>query len=254
MQESPMCSRMPIRALAPAEFTEPSLLKKNNSCHAGVSRSAAIVTAYMMKTSGLKFQQAYQTLRTVKPDAEMIEEFVCQLKLYEAMGCEVSTTSAMYRQYRLQKVAMKYPELEDLLKVFADDPTSIPQGKHNEPIYRCRKCRRFLFRSFTILNHAFGSGQAAFIHKRTNLQTQLRETNEAKCTSYFIEPVQWMEPALLGVVDGQLLCPKCSYKLGTFNWHGEQCSCGRWVTPAFQIHKNRVDEVKSLPHPLDYRQ
>ncbi|KAJ1174692.1 hypothetical protein NDU88_006512, partial [Pleurodeles waltl] len=70
----------------------------------------------------------------------MIEEFVCQLKLYEAMGCEVSTTSAMYRQYRLQKVAMKYPELEDLQKVFADDPTSIPQGKHNEPIYRCRKC------------------------------------------------------------------------------------------------------------------
>lgn len=22
-----------------------------------------------------------------------------------------------------------------------------------------------------------------------------------------------------------------------------QCSCGKWVTPAFQIHKNRVDEV-----------
>lgn len=215
-------------------------------CHAGVSRSAAIVTAYMMKAGGLQFQQAYQALRTVKPDAEMIEEFVCQLKLYSAMGCEVDT-SAIYKQYRLQKVAMKYTELKDLSKVFADDPTSIPQGKYNEAVYRCRKCRRHLFRSFSILNHAFGSGQAAFTHKRPTIQTQLHETNEAKCTSYFIEPVQWMEPVLLGVMDGQLLCPKCSYKLGSFNWYGEQCSCGRWVTPAFQIHKNRVDEVKSLP-------
>jgi hypothetical protein len=23
---------------------------------------------------------------------------------------------------------------------------------------------------------------------------------------------------------------------------GEQCSCGRWVTPAFQLHKSRIDE------------
>lgn len=44
----------------------------------------------------------------------------------------------------------------------------------------------------------------------------------------------------------QLLCPKCSSKLGSFNWYGEQCSCGRWVTPAFQIHKNRVDEIKHI--------
>lgn len=45
----------------------------------------------------------------------------------------------------------------------------------------------------------------------------------------------------------QLLCPKCNAKLGSFNWYGEQCSCGRWITPAFQIHKNRVDEMKMLP-------
>lgn len=44
----------------------------------------------------------------------------------------------------------------------------------------------------------------------------------------------------------QLLCPKCNSKLGSFNWYGEQCSCGRWVTPAFQMHKNRVDEIKHI--------
>ncbi|XP_069497390.1 dual specificity protein phosphatase 12 isoform X2 [Ambystoma mexicanum] len=216
-------------------------------CHAGVSRSAAVVTAYMMKADGLPFQDAYGKLRTIKPDVEMNEEFEYQLKLFEAMGCEVNTASAIYKQYRLQKVTEKYPELKNLPRVvFAVDPTTICQLENSEAIYRCRKCRRSLFRSSSILNHAFGSGQAAFTHKRTTMQAQLHVTNEAKCTSLFIEPVQWMEPSLLGVMDGQLLCPKCAYKLGSFNWYGEQCSCGRWVTPAFQIHKNRVDEVKSL--------
>lgn len=44
----------------------------------------------------------------------------------------------------------------------------------------------------------------------------------------------------------QLLCPKCTSKLGSFSWWGEQCSCGHWVTPAFQIHKSRVDEARTL--------
>ncbi|XP_038304523.1 dual specificity protein phosphatase 12 isoform X5 [Canis lupus dingo] len=150
-------------------------------CHAGVSRSVAVVTAFMMKTDQLTFEKAYESLQTIKPEAKMNEGFEWQLKLYQAMGYEVDTSSAIYKQYRLQKVTEKYP----------------------------------------------GS--------------------QAQCTSYFIEPVQWMESALLGVMDGQLLCPKCNAKLGSFNWYGEQCSCGRWITPAFQIHKNRVDEMKMLP-------
>ncbi|XP_015309949.2 dual specificity protein phosphatase 12 isoform X2 [Macaca fascicularis] len=150
-------------------------------CHAGVSRSVAIITAFLMKTDLLPFEKAYEKLQILKPEAKMNEGFEWQLKLYQAMGYEVDTSSAIYKQYRLQKVTEKYP------------------GR------------------------------------------------QAQCTSYFIEPVQWMESALLGVMDGQLLCPKCSAKLGSFNWYGEQCSCGRWITPAFQIHKNRVDEMKILP-------
>ncbi|XP_070988646.1 dual specificity protein phosphatase 12-like [Oncorhynchus clarkii lewisi] len=43
-----------------------------------------------------------------------------------------------------------------------------------------------------------------------------------------------------------LLCPKCTSKLGSLYWCGEQCSCSRWVTPFFLIHKNRVDEIKHI--------
>uniref|UniRef100_A0A4W3JPR3 protein-tyrosine-phosphatase n=1 Tax=Callorhinchus milii TaxID=7868 RepID=A0A4W3JPR3_CALMI len=213
--------------------------------HAGVSRSAAVVTAFIMKTDQVPFEEAYIKLQAVKPDIKINEEFVNQLKLYEAMGCEVDITSAIYKQYRLQKVTEKYPELRNLPReVFALDPTRL--GKTNEDLYRCRKCSRSLFRGSSVLSHESGNGPTAFAHKRTAQTAGGIHTN---CTSYFIEPVQWMEPALLGVLDGQLLCPKCNSKLGSFNWYGERCSCARWVTPAFQIHKNRVDEVKLLHLP-----
>ncbi|KAM8812811.1 dual specificity protein phosphatase 12 [Rhynchonycteris naso] len=217
-------------------------------CHSGVSRSVAVVTAFLMKTDQLTFEKAYENLQTMKPEAKMNEGFEWQLKLYQAMGCEVDTSSAIYKQYRLQKVTEKYPELQNLpQELFAVDPTTVLQGLKDEVLYKCRKCRRSLFRSSSILDHNEGNGPIAFAHKRLAPSLMPIMRSQAQCTSYFIEPVQWMEPALLGVMDGQLLCPKCSAKLGSFNWYGEQCSCGRWITPAFQIHKNRVDEMKMLP-------
>ncbi|XP_036686059.1 dual specificity protein phosphatase 12 [Balaenoptera musculus] len=217
-------------------------------CHAGVSRSVAVMTAFMMKTDQLTFEKAYENLKTIKPEAKMNEGFEWQLKLYQAMGCEVDTSSAVYKQYRLQKVTEKYPELQNLpQELFAVDPSAITQGLKDGVLYKCRKCRRSLFRSSSILDHNEGSGPIAFAHKRMTPSLMLTTGSQAQCTSYFIEPVQWMESTLLGVMDGQLLCPKCNAKLGSFNWYGEQCSCGRWITPAFQIHKNRVDEMKMLP-------
>ncbi|XP_012658146.1 dual specificity protein phosphatase 12 [Otolemur garnettii] len=215
-------------------------------CHAGVSRSVAVVTAFVMKTNLVTFEEAYGHLQSVKPDAKMNEGFERQLKLYQAMGYEVDTSSAIYKQYRLQVVTEKYPELQNIpQELFAVDPATTLEGSNDKVLYKCRKCRRSLFRSSSILDHNEGSGPEAFVHKRMTLPFMV--SIGPRCTSYFIEPVQWMEFSLLGVMDGQLLCPKCRAKLGSFNWCGEQCSCGRWITPAFQIHKNRVDEIKALP-------
>ncbi|XP_066471301.1 dual specificity protein phosphatase 12 [Tiliqua scincoides] len=217
-------------------------------CQAGVSRSVAVVTAYLMKTNNLPFEEAYAFVQAVKPDAKMNEGFERQLKLYEKMGCEVDVSSTFYKQYHLQKLTEKYSELQDLpWDVFAADPNASPPAPNSEVLFRCRKCRRLLFRNSSILTHVEGKGPTAFAHKKLSEPALLRCDGRSSCTSYFIEPVQWMEPALLGVLEGQLLCPKCTSKLGSFHWHGEQCSCGHWVTPAFQIHKSRVDEVKGLP-------
>uniref|UniRef100_A0A8C5X4B4 protein-tyrosine-phosphatase n=1 Tax=Malurus cyaneus samueli TaxID=2593467 RepID=A0A8C5X4B4_9PASS len=214
-------------------------------CHAGVSRSVAVVAAFLMKTQGLGCEEALAALRAAKPDGE--PGFQGQLRLYEAMGCAVDTSSALYKRYRLE-IAVLFPGMQNLPReVFAVDPTTLCQTSNTEVLYRCRKCRRALFRSSSILSHTEGIGPTAFAHKRITPTAQLSGNGQEKCTSYFTEPVQWMEPALLGVMEGQLLCPKCTSKLGSFSWRGDQCSCGRWVTPAFQIHKSRVDEVRTLP-------
>lgn len=224
-------------ALAPSQAAAAVLVH----CQAGQSRSAAVITAYLMKTQQLSLQNAYTKLQHIKPDVKINEEFLEQLALYQAMNCQLDTSSPLYKQYRLKKVTEKFPELQNLPRdMFAVDPA---QAQNSEAVYRCRKCRRVLFRHSSMLSHTVGTGASAFSHKRMSSGPA---TDLTQCTSYFIEPVQWMEESLLGVMDGQLLCPKCSSKLGSFNWYGEQCSCGRWVTPAFQIHKNRVDEIKHI--------
>lgn len=71
--------------------------------------------------------------------------------------------------------------------------------------------RRALFRSSSILSHVEGSGPAAFAHKRITDSAQLCGDGREKCTSYFTEPVQWMEPALLGVMEGQVKGSICLF-------------------------------------------
>lgn len=124
------------------------------------------------------------------------------------------------------------------------------------------------------MDHEPGKGQISFsYHKRnadinittaTNSQTADSEVNTSlnkvnaslnpllaslaiqnnTCSSYFIEPMQWME-GLIDELQGRIDCPKCQCKLGSYNWSGDQCSCGRWITPTFMLHRNKVDEVRN---------
>ncbi|CAJ1071382.1 dual specificity protein phosphatase 12 isoform X2 [Xyrichtys novacula] len=123
--------------------------------------------------------------------------FEQQLCLYEDMICQVDTSSPLYKQYRLTKISEKYPELRQVpTELFAVDPSN---SSSREASYRCRKCRRALFRSSSILSHPVGDGARAFSHKKSS-----NLTGDIQCTSYFIEPVQWMQDALLGVMNGQV--------------------------------------------------
>lgn len=66
--------------------------------------------------------------------------------------------------------------------------------------YLCVWKRRLLFQGSSLLTHVEGKGPGAFVHKRSPAPALVGR--QATCSSYFIEPVQWMEPALLGVMEG----------------------------------------------------
>lgn len=107
------------------------------------------------------------------------------------------------------------------------------------PMYACRICRTVLF----------GQNHLAEDHKQ-NLHSFKRHHINAKgfqqvaCQSLFCNEsvLGWLSPHGADV-EGKLECPKCSVKLGHWNWAGAQCSCGTWIVPAIQIPISKVDSI-----------
>jgi dual specificity phosphatase 12 len=58
--------------------------------------------------------------------------------------------------------------------------------------------------------------------------------------------MEWIDGLDQWNIEGRLDCPRCHTKLGSYCWSGAQCSCGRWVTPAFMLHRKQVDEIKAV--------
>ena len=127
-------------------------------------------------------------------------------------------------------------------------------------LVRCKKCRRKIAFDNNFLEHEPGSGQVAFRwHKReTAMTSPLTAAKEVatklglQCTSIFVEPIGWMSDLIAdGLHEGNLNCPKCSARLGKYHWHGAQCSCGSWITPAFQLNRAKCD-VMPVRDPAIY--
>lgn len=56
-------------------------------CYAGISRSASIVIAYIMKELNLDFDSAYNLVLRARPVISPNEGFEKQLRFYKALGC-----------------------------------------------------------------------------------------------------------------------------------------------------------------------
>ncbi|XP_065830140.1 dual specificity protein phosphatase 12-like isoform X2 [Oscarella lobularis] len=209
-------------------------------CISGTSRSAAVTVAYLMAEEQLTFDAALHSLCQCRPTVRLSDTFVEQLRLFEEMGNVIDPQWKPYKEWKLRRVAEAFQSGGEIPSIMAADPVvSVPD--ESLELYRCRKCRRLLFTSSTTLTHERGEGSVAFEKKKRGLAVQVPLD---PCSSYFAEPVEWMRETLqIGSVDGKLLCPKCKARIGSFNWAGMQCSCARWITPAFQFHKSRIDKI-----------
>ncbi|GAB2251749.1 hypothetical protein Droror1_Dr00004596 [Drosera rotundifolia] len=106
-------------------------------------------------------------------------------------------------------------------------------------VYRCRRCRKIVAAKENVVFHERGHGEVCFNWKKRS------GNSTPECSSIFVEPMKWMQPVEEGYVEEKLHCMGCKARLGSFNWAGMQCSCGAWINPAFQLHKNRIDECHS---------
>lgn len=202
-------------------------------CNAGVSRSASLVCAWLMKKKGIRLLEAEELLTKQKPDVAINQGFIRQLLIYESMGCKVDRDHPGYQVHKFRKLRALAESGKRLApESLSANPSKIITGLM---VYKCKKCRRPLFKRCNVNPHDIDESKM-FRSKNPEVE------GPVKCSSYFLEPIRWMESAIIDNVTGKLDCPTCGFKLGRFNWAGARCSCGQWITPALQIHVSNVDE------------
>lgn len=219
-------------------------------CYAGVSRSATIITAYLMRVEQKPLEEALESLKEVYESVCPNDGFLEQLKLFGEMGFKVDTSSPLYKRFRIKLLGQSYKIGEKIGSyVFEDDPGVSRQATPTQDLsnkdtrktaYRCKKCRRIVAVEDNVVSHTPGEGESCFEwnNKRKGGRPDNKEQN---CSSLFVEPLKWMTPVEDGALEGKLSCIHCGARLGYFNWSGIQCNCGSWITPAFQISKSKVD-------------
>ncbi|MCO5596594.1 hypothetical protein L7F22_050660 [Adiantum nelumboides] len=73
-------------------------------CLAGVSRSAAVITAYLMRSEHLSAEDALSSLQSKSASASPNDGFLDQLRLFESMGFKVDKKSSIYKKFHSEKL------------------------------------------------------------------------------------------------------------------------------------------------------
>jgi dual specificity phosphatase 12 len=108
--------------------------------------------------------------------------------------------------------------------------------------FACRMCRHVVVGASDLAdNHV----QNLHSFRRANYD---KKRPTVACQSLFCNEtvLHWLAAPGQDIHDmeGKLVCPKCSTKIGHWKWAGAQCSCGTWITPAIQIPNSKVDTLQ----------
>ncbi|XP_037038369.1 dual specificity protein phosphatase MPK-4 [Bradysia coprophila] len=259
------------------EFIENSLLNNKRvlvHCYFGVSRSAAVVIAYIMRKYKISFSPAFERVKSKRRFVGPNPGFVQQLRLFYKMKWTIDIHHEQYKTYRLRLAADKVRKAKILpqscMDLVKQDPGLIQTNP--EPIvYRCKKCRRIVASKSNVITHKPVSPNQrprecakldAYADEHTGvmideISDKLKENSLSSDRSsdvemdyckdvYFIEPLAWMD-GILRQTNGKLHCPKCQSKLGSFSWTmGINCPCGTQVSPAFYLVPSKVELSRSV--------
>ncbi|EFJ44677.1 hypothetical protein VOLCADRAFT_82741 [Volvox carteri f. nagariensis] len=215
-------------------------------CQAGVSRSPAVVAAWLMRSRGLSADEALRLLGSRRPAVDPNEGFRAQLSLFGDMKCSLVPEHPVYKMWCLQELASRWEEQGFVDPVafgqLPEGPTGLSAAvAAQQTLYRCRKCRTLLATSEHVMPVEAAMGRSLY----AAAATAAADGGGGAESCLFVQPMQWMAGTVTGVVAGKLHCPKCSARLGSFNWSGISNPSGAWVTPAFQLHHSKVRHLYS---------
>ncbi|GLC33037.1 hypothetical protein PLESTB_000377800 [Pleodorina starrii] len=232
-------------------------------CQAGVSRSPAVVAGWLMRSRGMSADAALGLLTSRRPCVDPNEGFRAQLSLFGDMRCSLDPDHPVYRMWCLEELASKWEDQgyvdPTVFGQLPDGPTGLSAAlAAQQTLYRCRKCRQLLATSTHVMPVEAAMGHRIFRDRQRYRQVSGGGGADGSTgdgggggaeSCLFLEPMLWMADTITGVVAGKLHCPKCSARLGSFNWSGISNPSGAWVTPAFLLHLSKLDTV--LPKPLE---
>ncbi|KAK9447130.1 protein-tyrosine phosphatase-like protein [Limtongia smithiae] len=214
-------------------------------CVAGISRSATIVTSYIMKTRQLTAPEALAIVQQGRERASPNPSFLEQLDVYYNDGLVVSEALPNYRRWKLRKDAEIATAAGAAPRVVYA-PDRAERGIATAIELRCKKCRCPLSTGAAIIPHSpRPTSSSQQLLRSTKIGPGMVSVLQQGCNHYFLDPVRWMKPELeKGELEGKFDCPKCNTKIGSYRWQGMQCTCGEWVTPGISVQRGRVDEVR----------
>jgi len=208
-------------------------------CYYGISRSASIITAYIMKKYKISFDDAFQRVKVKNAAALPNIGFQAQLNLYETLGWKIDKNNMQFKLFRLKIAARKVKKVkilpQDCIDVIKGDPSLIC-ARPDPKVYRCRKCRRILALQSNLLPHYVNEKLSWKDSKLSSDYSGFQLCSD----TIFVEPMTWM--SVSQSESGKINCPKCQSKLGSYSWTmGCQCQCGAKVSPAFYFVPSKID-------------
>ena len=133
----------------------------------------------------------------------------------------------------------RLPSHDPLVTYTADEEQEVPEESslmeteqtEDDKYYSCMVCGYYLFQDHQIEKHY-----------PTQKDADRRGGKILPCSSVFTSsPPSFMDETKILENTVKIACPKCQGKLGLICWTGSQCSCGAWITPAFQYINSKVD-------------
>ena len=121
--------------------------------------------------------------------------------------------------------------------------------------YTCKRCGKKLFEEDAVLHagqhdrretaDGVSRVKAPWVMSLNSGHKLIEQGTGDACSSVFItDKPDWMTDTESN--GGRIDCPKCASRVGSYKWSGVTCSCGKWITPAFQFQLSRVDAKNVL--------